>query len=317
MSRDKDVDPVGACVGMKGMRVQSIIRELRGEKIDIIEFSEEITTFAEKALQPAKVSRVSITDLGEKQLEVIVDDTQLSLAIGKKGQNVRLAAKLLGWKIDIKSEEEKRQEVEQQMQAMQGTPTTPIEQITELGDGVMEKLIAAGITTVEQLADMTEEELGEVQGIGEKSVEKIATAVRDYFGRLDAAQAAAATEASNAGGEENPTTLPEPTLALGEEAVAAGAASDVAGDEEHSMTLTPEEIIAREAAKAGSAREVDEFSSEDIAAAEDRLSESDANTDADAREEAIELRNDTMDELVDDAQEFSDEGIDSDTHERG
>src|SRR6201981_2887891 len=102
MSRDKDVDPVGACVGMKGMRVQSIIRELRGEKIDIIEFSEEITTFAEKALQPAKVSRVSITDLGEKQIEVIVDDTQLSLAIGKKGQNVRLSAKLLQWKSAIK-----------------------------------------------------------------------------------------------------------------------------------------------------------------------------------------------------------------------
>ena len=113
---------MGACVGMKGMRVQSIIRELRGEKIDIIEFSEEITTFAEKALQPAKVSRVSITDLTDKQLEVIVDDTQLSLAIGKKGQNVRLAAKLLGWKIDIKSEEEKRQEVEQQMQALSGGP---------------------------------------------------------------------------------------------------------------------------------------------------------------------------------------------------
>ncbi len=311
MSRDKDVDPVGACVGMKGMRVQSIIRELRGEKIDIIEFSEEITTFAEKALQPAKVSRVSITDLGEKQLEVIVDDTQLSLAIGKKGQNVRLAAKLLGWKIDIKSEEEKRQEVEQQMQAMQGAPTTPIEQITALGDGVMEKLIAAGITTVEQLADMTEEELGEVQGIGEKSVEKIATAVREYFEHLDQAQAAPAT------GEENPTTIPEPTLAVGEEAVAAGAASDVAGDEEHSMTLTPEEIIAREAAKTGSASEVDEYSAEDIAAVEDRLSESDANTDADAREEAIELNNDTMDELVDNAQESSDEGIDSDTHERG
>ncbi len=311
MSRDKDVDPVGACVGMKGMRVQSIIRELRGEKIDIIEFSEEVTTFAEKALQPAKVSRVSITDLGEKQLEVIVDDTQLSLAIGKKGQNVRLAAKLLGWKIDIKSEEEKRQEVEQQMQAMQGAATTPIEQITELGDGVMEKLIAAGITTVEQLADMTEEELGEVQGIGEKSVEKIATAVRDYFGRLDetAAQAAAA--------EQTPATVPEPALALGEEAVAAGAASDVAGDEEHSMTLTPEEILAREAAKSGGAREVGEYSAEDIAEAEDRLSESDANDDADAREEDIELKNDTVDELVDDAQEFSDEGVDSDVHERG
>ncbi len=187
VSRDKDVDPVGACVGMKGMRVQSIIRELRGEKIDIIEFSEEITTFAEKALQPAKVSRVSIIDLADKQIEVIVDDTQLSLAIGKKGQNVRLAAKLLGWKIDIKSEEEKRQEVEQQMQAMAGPVTTPIEQVTELGEGTIQKLIAAGITTVEALADMTPEQLEEVPGIGEKTLEKIGTAVRHYFAQLDAA----------------------------------------------------------------------------------------------------------------------------------
>jgi len=306
MSRDKDVDPVGACVGMKGMRVQSIIRELRGEKIDIIEFSEEITTFAEKALQPAKVSRVSITDLGEKQLEVIVDDTQLSLAIGKKGQNVRLAAKLLGWKIDIKSEEEKRQEVEQQMQAMSGGPSTPIEQVTEIGEGVMEKLIAAGITTVEQLADMTAEELGEVQGIGDKSVEKIAVAVRHYFGQYEE-------------GEARPADLPvpEPPLAKGEEAVAAGAASDEAGDEEHSMIRTPEEILAAEAAAAGGAREVGEFSTEDIADAENDLSESDANDAADAREEAIELQNDTVDTLVDEAQEFSDEGIDTDAHERG
>jgi transcription termination/antitermination protein NusA len=185
MSRDKDVDPVGACVGMKGMRVQSIIRELRGEKIDIIEFSEEITTFAEKALQPAKVSRVSITDLNDKQLEVIVDDTQLSLAIGKKGQNVRLAAKLLGWKIDIKSEEEKRQEVEQQMQAMTGAAATPIEQVNELGESIIQKLVAAGITTVEGLADMTPEQLEEIPGIGEKTLEKISVAVRHYFGQYE------------------------------------------------------------------------------------------------------------------------------------
>jgi transcription termination/antitermination protein NusA len=184
-SRDKDVDPVGACVGMKGMRVQSIIRELRGEKIDIIEYSDEITTFAEKALQPAKVSRVSITDLTDKQLEVIVDDTQLSLAIGKKGQNVRLAAKLLGWKIDIKSEEEKRQEVEQQMQALTGGPSTPIEQVTELGETIIQKLVAAGITTVEGLADMTPEELEEIPGIGEKTLEKISVAVRHYFGHFE------------------------------------------------------------------------------------------------------------------------------------
>jgi len=201
-SRDKDVDPVGACVGMKGMRVQSIIRELRGEKIDIIEYSDEITTFAQKALQPAKVSRVSVSNLAEKQLEVIVDDTQLSLAIGKKGQNVRLAAKLLGWKIDIKSEEEKRQEVEQQMQALSGGPSTPIEQVTELGDGIIQKLVAAGITTVETLADMTPEQLEEIPGIGEKTLERISVAVRHYFGHFEEGEAPEAEAAESDESEE-------------------------------------------------------------------------------------------------------------------
>jgi N utilization substance protein A len=208
-SRDKDVDPVGACVGMKGMRVQSIIRELRGEKIDIIEFSDEITTFAEKALQPAKVSRVSISDLTGKQLEVIVDDTQLSLAIGKKGQNVRLAAKLLGWKIDIKSEEEKRQEVEQQMQDLTGGAATPIEQVSELGDGIIQKLVAAGITTVESLADMTPEQLEEIPGIGEKTLERISVAVRHYFGQFEEGEQGhvpetVATETAAGEGAESP-----------------------------------------------------------------------------------------------------------------
>ncbi|MCU1225506.1 MAG: NusA antitermination factor [Edaphobacter sp.] len=295
MSRDKDVDPVGACVGMKGMRVQSIIRELRGEKIDIIEFSEEITTFAEKALQPAKVSRVSITDLADKQIEVIVDDTQLSLAIGKKGQNVRLAAKLLQWKIDIKSEEEKRQEVEQQMQAMSGGPTTPIEQVTELGDAVLEKLIAAGITTVEALADMTPEQLEEVPGIGEKTVEKISVAVRHYFGQYEE-------------GEERPAAAIT---------AAAETASENEGTGETPMEKTPEAILAEEALDAGEVEEVRDLSTEDIATAEDAESNSDAFSDADAREEQIELNNDAVDTLVDEAQEFSDEGIDNDGHDRG
>jgi N utilization substance protein A len=209
-SRDKDVDPVGACVGMKGMRVQSIIRELRGEKIDIIEFSDEITTFAEKALQPAKVSRVSIADLTDKQLEVIVDDTQLSLAIGKKGQNVRLAAKLLGWKIDIKSEEEKRQEVEQQMQDLTGGPATPIEQVSELGESVLQKLVAAGITTVEALADMTPEQLEEIPGIGEKTLEKISIAVRHYFGQFETGEDGHVPEGSEAASlKEEPESVLE------------------------------------------------------------------------------------------------------------
>src|SRR5881392_721945 len=118
-SRERDVDPVGACVGMKGTRVQSIIRELRGEKIDIVEWSEDPVLFVTNAISPAKVQRVSIVDDAEKVMEVIVEDKQLSLAIGKKGQNVRLAAKLTGWKIDIKSEEEKRREVEAQFGALE------------------------------------------------------------------------------------------------------------------------------------------------------------------------------------------------------
>src|SRR5208283_1439531 len=187
MSKDKDVDPVGACVGMKGMRVQSIIRELRGEKIDIIEYHEDPVVFAEKALQPAKVSRVTVLEGEERHLEVIVDDSQLSLAIGKKGQNVRLAAKLLGWKIDIKSEEEKRQEVEERMTAVMNQPATPLETIPDLEPGIVEKLVAAGITTVEAVADMTPEQLEEVPGIGPKTVEKISIAVNNYFSSLEAA----------------------------------------------------------------------------------------------------------------------------------
>src|SRR3954463_8719326 len=202
MSKDKDVDSVGACVGMKGMRVQSIIRELRGEKIDIIEYHEDPVTFAEKALQPAKVSRVTVVDASDKHLEVVVDDTQLSLAIGKKGQNVRLAAKLLGWKIDIKSEEEKRQEVEAQMAAMVTNTSTPLENVTGLGEGLVEKLAEAGVTTVEALADMTPEQLEEIPGIGPKTIEKISLAVNEYFSNLEAAEASAAAETPAEAAEE-------------------------------------------------------------------------------------------------------------------
>ncbi len=207
MSKDKDVDAVGACVGMKGMRVQSIIRELRGEKIDIIEYHEDPVTFAEKALQPAKVSRVSVMDAQEKHLEVIVDDTQLSLAIGKKGQNVRLAAKLLGWKIDIKSEEEKRQEVEQQMSALVGGANTPLETLEDqIGAGVIEKLREAGITTIEGLADMHPEQLEELPGIGPKTVEKISVAVQNYFSSLEAADSAEGEESAAEAAEEAEAT---------------------------------------------------------------------------------------------------------------
>ena len=241
MSRDKDVDAVGACVGMKGMRVQSIIRELRGEKIDIIEYHEDAVGFAEKALQPAKVSRVSIVDSHDKHLEVIVDDTQLSLAIGKKGQNVRLAAKLLGWKIDIKSEEEKRQEVELQMNSLVGNSVTSLENIAaEVGDAVLEKLSDAGITTVESLADMTPEELEAIPGIGPETVEKISVAVNNYFSRLDLAAELAEASAEPVAAEypSDPLLAAEPELApeAGIETEAEGSAESA----EESSEAAPE-----------------------------------------------------------------------------
>jgi len=185
-SRDRDVDCVGACVGMKGMRVQSIIRELRGEKIDIIEFSEDPVIFATHALSPAKISRVAIVDPLERHMEVIVDDSQLSLAIGKKGQNVRLGAKLLGWRIDIKSEEEKRQEVETAMASMV-VPGAPVSVLMEhgLAESTAEKLVEGGITTVEKLGSMTPEELEMVPGVGPELVESIQNAVVSYYDQFE------------------------------------------------------------------------------------------------------------------------------------
>jgi N utilization substance protein A len=211
-SRERDVDPVGACVGMKGTRVQSIIRELRGEKIDIVEWSEDPIAFVTNALSPAKVQRVSIVDDHERVMEVIVEDKQLSLAIGKKGQNVRLAAKLTGWRIDIKSEEEKRREVEAQFGALEfpsdgaesaenaeatgeavsaesadaerpetaeSPDTTPLPYTLEgIGEKTVRRLVEAGLGTVEAVAGANVAQLSEISGIGEKTAEKILAAAR-------------------------------------------------------------------------------------------------------------------------------------------
>jgi N utilization substance protein A len=220
-SRDRDVDSVGACVGMKGMRVQSIIRELRGEKIDIIEYSDDSVVFATHALSPAKVSRISILDPSEKHMEVIVDDSQLSLAIGKKGQNVRLAAKLLGWKIDIKSEEEKRQEVESQMAALVA-PGAPVSVLIDYGvpESVVERLIEAGVGTIERLGGMTPEQIEDIQGVG--AVEQIQQAVNAYYSQFE--EPADENPAQNI-----PEPSPEGTPAASDMSAAAEEAGEIQG----------------------------------------------------------------------------------------
>ena len=153
VSNERDVDPVGACVGMKGSRVQSIIRELRGEKIDIIEWSEDPAIFAANALSPAKVSKVTVLDFEDKKLQVIVENEQQSLAIGKRGQNVRLAAKLVGWDIDIRSEEEMKREIASQMEQMISAPIVKLSSIEGISASDSDALAEHGIETVEQLAE--------------------------------------------------------------------------------------------------------------------------------------------------------------------
>jgi N utilization substance protein A len=254
-SRDKDVDPVGACVGMKGMRVQSIIRELRGEKIDIIPWNEETLAFAQKALSPAKVTRVQVVDAEEKRLEVIVEDTQLSLAIGKKGQNVRLASKLIGWNIDIKSEEEKRREIEEKMNALTA-PTTPLSALLGVGPKTIDKLEAHGITSVERLADMTPEQLLEIPGIGDKMVEKIRQSVAGHFEAIEAGLSAPPADAAAVDGadavaaldaiEELSEVVAETEQAEGEAGVETAGAEDLEASttETPSDETTPEEVSA-------------------------------------------------------------------------
>ena len=198
-SRERDIDPVGACVGMKGTRVQAIIRELRGEKIDIVEWSEDPVTFVTNAISPARVQRVTVVDDAEKVIEVVVEDAQLSLAIGKKGQNVRLAAKLAGWRIDIKSEEEKRAEVEAQFAGLEAVDDSAVLTLPGLDDDQLRKLSDSGLDTADRLLEVTKAQLSETVGVDEATAEQIKAAVRE---QVEAAERAAAEAAVQAEREE-------------------------------------------------------------------------------------------------------------------
>jgi N utilization substance protein A len=182
-SRERDVDPVGACVGMRGSRVQSIMRELHGEKIDVILYSDDLITFAQNALAPAKITRVSPIhhEDGAMSLDCVVEDDQLSLAIGKKGQNVRLASALIGLKIEIKGESEVKGEVAQALSRMLEASRrrqVAVADIPGVGEKTAERLVEAGVTTLGDLLEKSAAELAEIPGIGDKSAEKILEAAR-------------------------------------------------------------------------------------------------------------------------------------------
>jgi N utilization substance protein A len=190
-SYDEKVDPVGACVGMKGIRVQAVVTEILGEKIDIIPWSDEPAKLIAAALSPARVSRVLIEEAAKKATVVVAED-QLSLAIGKKGQNVRLAAKLTAWKVDVKSEaqmaEEQLREASQELAAQEAAEAAEAdEEVFELpgvGAKLTARLIDAGYDDLEKMAGATLEQLTAIEGIGEKTAEKI----KDVAARLMAGE---------------------------------------------------------------------------------------------------------------------------------
>jgi len=194
-SLDPDVDPVGACVGLKGSRVQAIIRELKNEKIDIVRYDEDSSRFIANALNPAKALRVTVTDLEHRRVEVVVDDEQLSIAIGKRGQNVRLAAKLTGWNIDVRSEAEKRRETEAAMVQALPEGAAPVQDeepesqlLEELGaieglaEPILKNLASAGYANAKSLYTVTVEQLLTVEGIDQDLAIRIIDAVHARFG---------------------------------------------------------------------------------------------------------------------------------------
>jgi N utilization substance protein A len=219
MSNERDVDPVGACVGMKGSRVQAIIRELRGEKIDIIEWSDEPSVFAANALSPAKVNQVRITDIENRQMEVIVNEDQLSLAIGKRGQNVRLATKLVGWNIDIRSEEEIKREVTEQMGALiasgEAVPLSVIEGVTP---AQADALAEHGINDIDALAQTSIDDLVEFLDLSLDDAEVILSAAQAVIAMRERTLA----EAEQAGEDEEPVEANAVSAEL-DESIEAGA----------------------------------------------------------------------------------------------
>ena len=219
VSRDSDVDPVGACVGMKGSRVQAVVQELRGERIDIVPWSPDAARYVCSALSPAQVSKVIIDEV-QKSMDVIVPDDQLSLAIGRRGQNVRLAVQLTGWKIDIKSETKMREVAEWLSRAVSA--------VEGCGDPEAELLLQQGITSLEDLAECAVEILTALPGIDEAGAELIKSRAGELVSvkateeeeraRLEAeaeaerraeAEAAAAAAGPGEGGGE-PGAAPQP-----------------------------------------------------------------------------------------------------------
>jgi len=271
-SNERDVDPVGACVGMKGSRVQAIIRELRGEKIDIIEWSDEPSVFAANALSPAKVNKVRITDIDNRQMEVIVNEDQLSLAIGKRGQNVRLATKLVGWNIDIRSEEEIKREVTEQMGALIASgASVPLSVIEGLTAQQTDTLAEHGINDIDALSQTSIDDLVEFLDLSLDEAEVILKAAKDVVSLRDTTLQGgdeAAVETEETASEEVAAATEEaeeeqPTVAAAEPTDTTAEGYDEAVEAGVPFGAEPE-ILAQESADPVALTEAEPFSEDEI-----------------------------------------------------
>jgi N utilization substance protein A len=208
VSHDRDIDPVGACVGTRGSRVQAIVQELRGEKIDIIPWNEDVTTFAGNALSPAKIQHITLHE-EDGRMEILVPDDQLSLAIGKGGQNVRLAAKLLGWKIDLKGESEYRRMIAEQAFASDdggkkeeeaaGSLESDLLRLDVVGEKMVQLLSENGFGTIAAITKASLDDLCSVPGIGPKRAQLLIDAANSFG---DGSEGEAGTEAEVVAEEE-------------------------------------------------------------------------------------------------------------------
>ena len=256
-SKDRDVDPVGACVGMKGSRVQAVIRELRGEKIDIVQYDDDPTQYVRNALNPATINRVAVRDYDAGEMEVICAEDQLSLAIGRKGQNVRLASKLVGWNLDIKSEAEKKAEIEAEMERM-AAASQELGRLPGLDSAISARLLDAGFRAVEEVALASMEDLTSIEGVEEDAAIEIHDAAEELVVTIRAENAQREVEEA-ARAEAEAEAAAEAEAEAEAEAAPAGE-----GDEDAATPAVASDETAASATDDGTSETTEEEEEEDV-----------------------------------------------------
>ncbi len=311
VSIERDVDPVGACVGMKGSRVQSIIRELRGERIDIIEWSEDPAIFAANALSPAKVSKVEINSFEDKRLTITVADDQLSLAIGKNGQNVRLAAKLIGWHIDIRSAEEAARDAAAQLEAVMSggeASLTDIRESLALDQITTERLKERGIETIEELSQMSVDELVDIIDVSFDQATEVIERAKRLLAQKMAREVLHPPEAVTPADATEPAAEESENFSDAAEAAAETNGESPATDEDAGVAAEASDEAAETAAEESAVQPSEETENELSTQPETEESSEETTTEQAAESVSEEVETESEETPTDDAEEAKNDG---------